>query len=278
MSRLLSIGEFSRISGLTIKALRFYHEQSLLIPERIDPGSGYRFYSPDQAETARLICGLRDLQFPVRQIREIIDQADDETDLLDALQQKRIAVSERIAADRETHRQLTQLISDIRKTRRLMNSQTFAIEQKSVPSIQIAALRMHAPYQQCGDGFKKLGRAFGRHICGKAMLLCYDEEYREVANYEVAMPVRGGASHDEFEVRELPACTCLSLVHKGPYDSLSRSYEKLVAHAKASGVTIERPTREVYLKGPGMIFRGNPDNYLTEIQMPIAATEDTSCS
>jgi effector-binding domain-containing protein len=29
------------------------------------------------------------------------------------------------------------------------------------------------------------------------------------------------------------------------------------------------PTREVYLKGPGMIFRGNPKNYVTEIQIPV---------
>jgi hypothetical protein len=32
------------------------------------------------------------------------------------------------------------------------------------------------------------------------------------------------------------------------------------------------PTREVYLKGPGMIFKGNPKRYLTEIQVPIRET------
>jgi effector-binding domain-containing protein len=36
---------------------------------------------------------------------------------------------------------------------------------------------------------------------------------------------------------------------------------------KSRGYELEVPCREVYLKGPGMIFRGNPQKYLTEIQM-----------
>jgi effector-binding domain-containing protein len=39
---------------------------------------------------------------------------------------------------------------------------------------------------------------------------------------------------------------------------------------KEKGYTVVSPTREVYLKGPGMIFKGNPRKYVTEIQFPIA--------
>ncbi len=42
MSTLVSIGDFSRMTHLSIKALRFYHDQGLLEPTRIDPDSGYR--------------------------------------------------------------------------------------------------------------------------------------------------------------------------------------------------------------------------------------------
>ena len=44
----------------------------------------------------------------------------------------------------------------------------------------------------------------------------------------------------------------------GPYDQLGRSYEKLLAHEKDHDYDVVLPTREVYIKGPGMIFKGNP--------------------
>lgn len=78
-----------------------------------------------------------------------------------------------------------------------------------------------------------------------------------------------GKPVDGISIRELPGGRCVSLLHKGPYDELSRSYEKVMAYIKAKGYEIVSPTREVYLKGPGMIFRENPKNYLTEIQMLV---------
>ena len=55
----------------------------------------------------------------------------------------------------------------------------------------------------------------------------------------------------------------------GPYDELGRSYAKILEYVEARGYKIIQPTREVYLKGPGIILKGNPKNYLTEIQLPI---------
>ena len=47
-------------------------------------------------------------------------------------------------------------------------------------------------------------------------------------------------------------------------------------YARRQGLDIQLPTREVYIKGPGMIFKGNPKKYLTEIQLPIAEAEGVS--
>ena len=57
---------------------------------------------------------------------------------------------------------------------------------------------------------------------------------------------------------------------RGPYDQLGRSYAKMLQHANDRKLNLALPTREVYVKGPGMIFKGNPKNYLTEIQLPCA--------
>lgn len=69
----MSIGAFSFSSGLTIPALRHYDEAGLLPPRVVDPQTGYRRYHPDQIRTARLICGLRAVDLPVDEIREVLN-------------------------------------------------------------------------------------------------------------------------------------------------------------------------------------------------------------
>lgn len=79
MDRLLSIGDFSRMTFLTVKALRHYHDVGLLEPARIDPHSGYRYYRLEQVAPARLIRRLRDLDLPVEEVREVLDAPDETT-------------------------------------------------------------------------------------------------------------------------------------------------------------------------------------------------------
>jgi DNA-binding transcriptional MerR regulator len=74
----ISIGEFARRSRLSLKALRLYDERGVLVPSRVDQGSGYRYYDTDQLEEARLVVMLRQLQLPLGAIRELLacDPAD----------------------------------------------------------------------------------------------------------------------------------------------------------------------------------------------------------
>ena len=71
----------------------------------------------------------------------------------------------------------------------------------------------------------------------------------------------------DIHVRPLPGGQCLSLIHRGPYPELGRSYERLLRVAKQREYKLLLPAREIYLKGPGMIFKGNPQKYVTEIQI-----------
>ena len=89
MRNLLSIGEFSRAAGLTIKALRYYHEIGLLIPEQIEVDSGYRFYTEHQVDTARAIVVLKQLGFTIQQMKEILAEHADEATLIEILEQRK---------------------------------------------------------------------------------------------------------------------------------------------------------------------------------------------
>jgi len=75
---IVQIGEFARRSRLSLKALRLYDERGVLVPSRVDPASGYRYYDIAQVDQARLVMMMRELQLPLAAIRELLacDQAD----------------------------------------------------------------------------------------------------------------------------------------------------------------------------------------------------------
>jgi protein phosphatase len=70
--KLLTIGEFARLSRLSPKALRLYDELGLLTPFQVDAWSGYRYYEPSQLERARLVAWLRRLGMPLAQIGVVV--------------------------------------------------------------------------------------------------------------------------------------------------------------------------------------------------------------
>ena len=135
----------------------------------------------------------------------------------------------------------------------------------------IAGIRMKGRYADSGTGFSRIGKNLGRYICGKPMLLHYDNEFRQDdADFERAMPVRIDKQVGGIRVRRIAGGRCVSYLHKGPYDQMGRSYAKILDYIRGKGYEVQMPTREIYIKGPGMIFAGNPRNYLTEIQILIA--------
>lgn len=70
---LLTIGAFARAVGLTASALRHYDECGLLVPAEVDAETGYRYYTPDLAERARLIVGMREAGVPIGTMRVVLD-------------------------------------------------------------------------------------------------------------------------------------------------------------------------------------------------------------
>jgi DNA-binding transcriptional MerR regulator/effector-binding domain-containing protein len=265
----LSIGEFSAITSLTIKSLRLYHEKGILIPSEIDELTQYRYYDESNYETAISIKVLRDFDFSLSEIKEILDDFDNDSNLLEQLQGKINQIQDKIKRYQDISNSLKNTIL-IEKENKMKTDENFEIEEKEVETILIAGYRMKGKYQEIGKGFSVLGKKFGRYINGKALGLYYDGEYKEEnADFEACFPIRKGKEEDGVSVRELKGGKCVSLIHKGTYDTLSESYKTIFSTANEKGFKKILPTREVYLKGPGMIFKGNPKNYLTEIQIFI---------
>lgn len=272
---MFTIGEFSKITGMTVKTLRFYHDRGLLVPARVESSTGYRYYDQRNAETAQVISALRRLEFPLDEIASILDECNEDTDMTDFLARHRELLGQRLTHYQGLVGQIDRVIIELRELKEadMVNREAYEIQEKDLPAQLIGGVRMKGRYSDCGKGFGLLGKKLGRYISGKPMCLMYDGEYRENdADFEPAFPIRKAVEVDGVDVRELPGVRVVALIHHGPYETLGRSYTRVLEYANEKGYQIDLPTREVYLKGPGMIFKGNPKKYLTEIQLPVTTS------
>jgi DNA-binding transcriptional MerR regulator len=270
---LFSIGEFSKITGLSIKAIHLYHEKGLLVPARIDTQTSYRYFDSRNVEQARAIRKCRELSFSLEEIRVVLENFEDDVLLLDVLESKREEIRSQLARLKGTARILDALIASEREAHAMAANNTGNVEQKTLAPLLVVAKRWKGRYQDSGHAFSELGKKMGRFISGKPMNLYYDGEFKEDdADIQTCFPLRTKPPRvpSDLLVHELPGGTFVSLVHRGPYAELGKSYERLFAYLHDHGLRAQLPSREIYLKGPGMIFRGNPKNYLTEIQVPVA--------
>src|SRR5689334_20174328 len=96
-----SIGEFSQITGLSVKTLRFYHEKGILAPSSVDETTGYRFYDASKIEKARVIMQLRQMEFSIEDISVVLSECSDEADILNYLKRQKNILRQRIQEDRD---------------------------------------------------------------------------------------------------------------------------------------------------------------------------------
>lgn len=269
---MFSIGEFSKITGLSIKALRLYHEQGILVPRVIDEQSGYRYYDFDNVERARAILILRELMFPLEDIKRILSKSDADSDVIGILETHRVQIEAKIREMKSVTQSLSRVIEEEKNARQAAVSASYRVEEKRLEPIRIAGIRIQGRYADSGQLFAKLGRSMGRFICGKAMNLYYDGEYKEEgADFESCFPVRTEKAPQGISVRELEGGSAVTLIHQGPYPQLGRSYAKVFNYIEEKGFKPLIPSREIYIKGPGLLFKGDPKRYLTEIQVLVDA-------
>jgi effector-binding domain-containing protein len=147
---------------------------------------------------------------------------------------------------------------------------------KKVEAQLVASVRGVIPtYGDCSRLYKDLFGYLGKkrvNITEPSMSICHDQEYREKdVDVEVAIPIsKTIEGSDKVKVYLLPGVEQMAcIIHHGPYENFGQTYSALMKWVEGNKYQIAGPNREVYLKGPGLILKGNPANYITEIQLPV---------
>ncbi|MEY8390095.1 MerR family transcriptional regulator [Lachnospiraceae bacterium] len=259
------ISQFSKISGLTVKALRYYDEQGILKPSYRDRNTLYRYYDENDLKKAQLIGFLRSLDFSILEIKEVLEMVKNEVDLTSILREKIANIEENILREKELINNISGYLSpDVTKT----ENQTYKITLEDIPTTLVASIRFWGKYSEIGEHIPLLYKAVQGNANGPAINCYYDEECVEQADMELCLPTKKQIAVNTINCKYLPAVKAVCTTHYGSYERLHIAYKALFDYVNKHGITVIAPFREIYEKSPGMIFKGNPENYVTKILFP----------
>jgi len=260
------ISDFSKITNLTVKTLRYYDEEGILTPSYRDKSNSYRYYDGNDFRKAQFIVLLKSLNFSISEIKEILTHCENEAELSYYLEEKKNQILENIAKENA----LIQKISLHIKTKKLEeSSMDYQVEVKVFEPVTVASIRFKGQYSDIGKYIGTIYKAVKNNAAGTPFSLYYDGEYKEEADIELCVPTQKMIQDTSITARKLDAIKAICTTHRGSYDSLNLAYKALMDYAAENKLTCNIPSREIYIKGPGMLFKGNENNYITEIIIPI---------
>jgi DNA-binding transcriptional MerR regulator len=268
VSTLLSIGDFSRMTFLSVKALRHYHEVGLLAPAEIDPESGYRRYALGQVPTAQAIRRLRELGMPVDEVRTVIDAPDVEA--------RNATISAHL---RRMEGELERTRATVKSLRMLLDARTppaIPVDYRVVGPTETLAMRAEVAYADVfdwlADAFSGLRSAVGKTARAGPDAALYSSELLEDEFGEIValIPVETADDRPAGERLRLPRVEYAVAVHVGSVDDIDRTYAALGTVVAERAIGVQGPIREDYVVGA----LDTPDEakHRTEISWPVFRT------
>ncbi|WP_063734940.1 MerR family transcriptional regulator [Streptomyces sp. RTd22] len=269
---MFTIGDFARHGRVSVRMLRHYDATGLLHPARVDPATGYRYYTAAQLARLNRIIALKDLGFTLQQVREILEEKVTTEELRTMLRVRRADLE---AAMTAAAARLVRVEARLRsiESEGQMSSNDVAV--KSLPSVRIAELTGVA------TGFDAIGpviqplygellprlAAVGITPTGPGVAYYEDAPDGGVlihAGIEVAAPVQ---EVDGLRVVDLPPVDqAAAIVHRGSMETVLPTIQTLGRWIEANGYRSAGYPREIYLECPD-----NRDEWVTELQEPITA-------
>src|SRR6202165_1623409 len=269
----LTIGDFSRMTHLSVKALLHHREIALLEPVAVDPGSGYRLYGVEQVPIAQVIRRLRDLGMTLDDVKRVLQAPN--------LDSRNRAIVEHL---QRMESELEQTKANVASLRRLLEGPEIpdlSIEFRSLPQTKSIAIRERVTT----DGFDDWWMEAYRELHGAAVNArlapsgpdgalypsgWFEDEVGDVGAFT---PVAG-----EVDVRRIgraqsyvvPAAELAVLLHEGSVRDLDQTFAALGKFVLERAIGVEGPIREYYLVTP--FETADELRHRTEVAWPIFQT------
>ncbi|OGO21914.1 MAG: hypothetical protein A2Y54_08945 [Chloroflexi bacterium RBG_16_51_16] len=269
---MIRIGDFSKLSRVPVKTLRYYDELNLLKPSHVDDFTGYRYYAYEQVSRLNRILALKDLGFSLEEIRDLLKDGVTLEKMKGMLILRQGDIRQKVAEESERLRRVEARLRLIEQEDAVPG---YDVVIKSAEPIKVASVRgvVPRPADQgmlWGELEAYLGQKNVRAV-GACFSLYHDDEYKERDwDIEVCEPLEGELpAAQRVKIYTLPAIPRLAcLVHHGGFSSIGHAYETLMKWIGENGYHIIGPAREFYLKEAKNGDQDDP-NTVTEIQLPV---------
>jgi effector-binding domain-containing protein len=266
---MLKIGDFSRLSKVSIKALRLYDQLGLLKPTQVDDLTGYRYYSASQLPRLHRILVFKELGFSLEQIGQLLDDSVSAEQIRGMLRLKRSNLQAQIEEETIRLRRIETYLQQIEQE----NEMTIAnvVIKKIEPALVASIREVIAKYTAIGPLYSEIYPYISQHGAkpSYAGAIWHDRGYKEsdVDSEAMIFIDKEIPSSERIKVYELLGCEQMACyVHHGSYQTLTLSYNILLKWIEENSYQLNGPSRELYIQGGPEI---DNESYITEIQFPV---------
>lgn len=270
---MLTIGAFSQLAGVSVRALRHYEAVGVLLPSWTDPATGYRRYRAAQLARLHRIQALQDLGLSLQQLRPLLDDGPTAAQLSGMLVLKRAELTSRVADDQE------RLARVERRLRYIELEDDMSIDYviKRIPAVRVAQVRYAGDQGLDFYSLVDFGRAAGETLRQAMRSAALEPAAPWIMHYEerpdgtltpiVAVPIGEHTFVDgrDVEVTELPEITAVVTVFRGAanHDLVGPVYGQMAKFAEDHGYVLQGPGRD------HVVSREDADNIVLELQLPV---------
>lgn len=254
---MLSIGEFSKLCGVTTKTLRYYAEIGLIIPSEVSIDSGYRYYAIEQLKTMLFINRLKLQRFSLEEIKQIVhgNQDDQEQLLYQLLTKKSHDIQHEVQVLASTQQLIQADLASLRQGVSVMAYlDDIDVELVDVAPMTILSIRKLLSQEECQQGYVGFFDQLFKRIdedsltrMGMPMTMYHNKEF-DAAEQEVefAIPIAEYVTG----TREFNAGLCARTIIRGVYSELMSIHAKQRRWAEAEGYHFISSPFEIYQKSP----------------------------
>jgi len=128
---LMKIGEIAAFFNVSVKAIRIYEKKGIIVPAKVDPDTGYCYYTADQVQTLNALLELKTLGFSLSEIKDILSGKVSKSDLLAAFARKRLAWQDAISSAENKIDAIDRITERITKSKEVTKLQDLDDEQRA---------------------------------------------------------------------------------------------------------------------------------------------------
>jgi DNA-binding transcriptional MerR regulator len=279
---MFKIGDFSKLSRVSVRALRLYDQMGSLKPLHVDQFTGYRYYSAEQLSRLNRIVAFKDLGFSLEQIGQLLTDQVSPDQMRGMLRLKQAEVQQLIEVEQARLRQIEFRLQQIEQEEADVVSR-YDIVLKPVAAQTVAAIREVLPIctdiRHLYDELAEALRDQKVEPTGFPQTFWHDEDYRlKDVDAEVVIPInRAIAENSRVKSYRLPEVKQMAcLIHHGSHDALVQAFNALLQWIDKNHYQIVGANREIYWqpKLTDANFIEANDDLIIEIQFPVCSVKE----